>query len=237
MMKLSAQAAISISLAVQLSLVSAATPAIGVALSSGSIMINNAKAEGNASIFDGNTIETGAASSRLQLKNGSSVQLSTSSRGKIYQDRLVLEKGGTQVQSAKPFSVDTPFVKVSGAENSSAKVSMHGNTVQVASLTGTLNVSNASGVFVAKVAPGMALDFSPADAGASAAGSGSGSGGGSGSGSGTGSGSGKGSGKSAAMSTGGLVVAGVLVTGAVVGSAIAVGSQSNSIVQCVSPCK
>jgi hypothetical protein len=232
-MKLSAKAALAVSLATQLSLVSAATPAIGVALSSGSIMINNAKAEGNASIFDGNTIETGAAASRLQLKNGSSVQLSSETRGKIYQDRLVLEKGGTQVQTAKPFSVDTPFLKVSGSENSSAKVSMHGNTVQVASLTGTLNVSNASGVFVAKVAPGMALDFSPADAGASAAGSGN-----AGSGSGNGGNSGKASsGKSNAGSSA-LVVGGILITGAVVGTAIGLGvSGSNGVTQCASPCK
>jgi hypothetical protein len=233
-MKISAKAAISISLAVQLSLVSAATPAIGVAFSTGSIMINNAKAEGNASIFDGNTIETGAAGSRLQLKNGSSVQLSSESRGKIYSDRLVLEKGVTQVQTAKPFQVDTPFVRVSGTENSSAKVSMHGKTVQVASLTGTLNVSNASGVFVAKVAPGMALEFSPADAGASAAGSGSGSSGAGGSGG----GSGKGSGKGNIIGASGLVIAGVVVTAAVAGTAIGLAtSQSNSVAQCASPCK
>jgi hypothetical protein len=234
MMKLSAKAAIAISLAVQLSLVSAATPAIGVALSSGSIMINNAKAEGNASIFDGNTIETGAAASRLQLKNGSSVQLSSETRGKIYQDRLVLEKGGTQVQTAKPFSVDTPFVKVSGSENSSAKISMHGNTVQVASLTGTLNVSNASGVFVAKVAPGMALDFSPADAGASAAGSGNAGSGNGGSGGNSGSANaGKGNAGHSA-----LVVGGVLITMAVVGTAIGLAaSGSNGVTQCASPCK
>lgn len=231
MMKLSAKAAIAISMAVQLSVVSAATPAIGVALSSGSIMINNAKAEGNASIFDGNTIETGLAASRLQLKNGSSVQLSAETRGKIYQDRLILEKGGTQVQTAKPFSVDTPFVKVSGSENSSAKISMHGNTVQVASLTGTLNVSNASGVFVAKVAPGMALDFSPADAGASAAGSGN-------AGNGNGGNSGKGSSGKANASPHALVVAGVLVTGAVVGTAIGFGVSGDSgVTQCASPCK
>jgi hypothetical protein len=236
MSKFSVKAAISISLALQLSLVSAATPAIGVAFSSGSIMINNAKTESNASIFDGNTIETGAVASRLQLKNGSSVQLASETRGQIYQDRLVLEKGGTQVHSATPFSVDTPFIKVSGSENSSAKVSLRGNIVQVASLTGTLNVSNASGVFVAKVAPGMALDFSPADAGASAAGSGNAGSGSSGSGN-SGSGNTGKAGKGNAVGTTPLVIAGVVVTGAVVGTAIGLSTQGDSVVQCASPCK
>lgn len=231
MFKVSTQAVISVSLALQLSLVSAATPAIGVALSSGSIMINNAKSVGNASIFDGTTVETGAGSSRLQLRNGASVQLSSDTKGKIFQDRLVLEKGGTKVQAAKPFQVDTPYVKISGSENSSAQVSMHGQTVQVASLTGTLNVSNASGVFVAKVAPGMAFDFSPADAGASAA-----------SGSGSGSGGGKGnSGKTAGKGNNGaptpMVIGGIIVVGAIVGTAIAVGTHNDAPVQCTSPCK
>lgn len=229
MFKVSTQTVISLSLAFQLSLVSAATPAIGVALSSGSIMINNAKAVGNASIFDGTTVETGAGSSRLQLKNGASVQLSSETRGKIYQDRLVLEKGITKVQASKPFEVDTPYLRVSGTENSSAQVSMRGQTVQVASLTGTLNVSNSSGVFVAKVAPGMAFDFTPADAGAAAA-SGTGSSAGRGN-------SGKSGGKGNAAMSSPLIIGGILVVGAVVGTSIAVSTNNSGPTQCASPCK
>jgi hypothetical protein len=236
MMKISAQAVVSLGLAANLSFLSAANPAIGVAMSSGSIMINNAKAAGNATLFDGTTIETGVASSRLQLKNGASIQLASESRGKIYENRLILEKGNTQVQATKSFEVQTSILKVSGSENALAQISMKGQTVQVASLMGTLKVANASGAFVTSIAPGTSFAFTPAPdttgtggaagaAGAGAAGSGSGSG------------SGKGAPASGTPVSSAMVIGGLIVAGATAGIATYFGTQgSNSPQSCTSPC-
>ncbi len=143
----------------------AAAPSIGVALSDGTLTINNARTAGNATLFEGNTIETGASSSRLQLNSGASVQLSSDARGTVYNGKLVLDKGATQFDG-KSFEVNARTLHIVGND---ARVSVMGNTVEVAALTTPVRVSNAQGVLVANLEPGKALDFTPQDAGATAA--------------------------------------------------------------------
>ncbi len=169
MEKLTKKAVIAATLAANLSLVSAATPAIGVAFSNGNILINHATAVGNASLFEGNVVETGDASSRLHLKNGADLQLSTESRGTFYTHRMVLEKGAVQFRASDEYGVEARNLKIIGTDiDTAARVSMHGGVVQVASLTGHVQVTNATGQLVANIAPGMAFDFAPQDQGASA---------------------------------------------------------------------
>ena len=52
---------------------------------------------GNATLFDGATVETSSASSELLLRNGVKLQLGVESRAQIWQNRLVLEKGAAQL--------------------------------------------------------------------------------------------------------------------------------------------
>ncbi|MGI8989017.1 MAG: hypothetical protein ACR2I2_05455 [Bryobacteraceae bacterium] len=167
MKRLSVQSLIALILAAHVGLMPAAAPAIGVALANGNVTVDNARTPGNAPLFEGNTVETGTASSRLQLQNGASVQLASDSRGKVFSNRLVLEKGTTQFRTSKGFEIDAMSLKIAGAEaNSSARVSMRGPVVQVAALNGHVNVVNARGVRIASLAAGRALDFTPQEAGA-----------------------------------------------------------------------
>ena len=169
MHKLSAQSLIALTLVTNLSFLSAATPSIGVALADGNITVDKTRTPGNAPLFDGNTVETSKAVSRLQLNNGVRVLLASDSRSKVYHDRMVLEKGTTQVDSAGNYDVSANFLRVTGSEENSARITMNGPTVQVASLKGTLQVSNAQGVALTRIAPGLAFDFTPQDpAGATA---------------------------------------------------------------------
>lgn len=147
----------------------AATPVIGVALSNGNISINNNRTAGNANLYDGNTIETSESASRVELKDGARVQLATDSRGTIYHDHLLLEKGTTQFLISDSYMVNANTLRISAVEpNTSARISIHGPVVEVASLTGTVRVSNKAGEVVANLAPGKAFDFTPQDAGAAA---------------------------------------------------------------------
>ncbi len=167
MNKVTVQTLVAALLSANVAILPAATPVIGVAQSNGSIMIDNARTAGNATIFEGNTIETGKASSRLQYKDGSSVLMASDSRGKIYSDRLVLEKGSTQFSSPNHYQVEAQQIRVAGTEtNASARVALSGPTVQVSSLSGTLRVTNAAGVLLANIGPGLAFNFTPQDAGA-----------------------------------------------------------------------
>lgn len=161
MQKLGFYSLIALALASNLSMLPAATPAIGVAISNGSVTVNNSVVPGNATLFDGNTIETGQIASRVQLKNGKLAQLGSDSRGRVYSDRLVLEKGSSE--TAGNWKVEANTLRIDG---DSAKVSIFGKTVQVAALSAPVTVSTSTGVQVASLMPGRALAFTPQDSGA-----------------------------------------------------------------------
>ena len=80
-----------------------AAPAIGIVTASGHFNVEGSQVWGNATLFDGTTIETSSASSDLALRNGVKVQLAAGSRARIWQNRLVLEKGVAQLAAPVSF--------------------------------------------------------------------------------------------------------------------------------------
>jgi hypothetical protein len=90
--RFSVQSLIALILAANLSLGTAAAPAVGIITATGSFTIDASNVTGNATLFEGNQIETGKASSLLQLNNGARMQLAADLRRAVYRDRLVLEK-------------------------------------------------------------------------------------------------------------------------------------------------
>jgi hypothetical protein len=80
-----------------------AAPAIGVVTASGHFNVEGSQVWGNATLFDGTTIETTSASSELALQNGVKVQLAAGSRARIWQNRLSLEKGTAQLAAPLSF--------------------------------------------------------------------------------------------------------------------------------------
>lgn len=167
-MERSMKTIMTVALASSFTLLSAASPVIGIAFSNGSILINNARTVGNATLFDGSTVETNADGSRLHMKSGTDVELAGASRGKVFGNKIYLEKGTTQVRGGKGYEVVARSLTITGADAfSAATVTVRGQGVQVASLTGHVLVANAAGMVLANVAPGMAFDFNPQDSGAS----------------------------------------------------------------------
>jgi hypothetical protein len=92
------------------------------------------------------------------------------SRGKLYGDRMVLEKGATEVRKSGSFRLEANNLRIVPIDASSkGLVSMKGiNRVEVSALTGGFNVSTQSGMLLAKVVPGAALEFDGQAAGATA---------------------------------------------------------------------
>jgi hypothetical protein len=138
----------------------AATPAIGVALSEGTILVNNAQTPGNATVFDGTTLQTQRASSQVRLKDGAQVRFDLDSRGKLFTDHVDLQQGSARISD---YSANANGLSVRAAGDSSANVTMKGKVVEVAALTGDVHVFNAAGINVANLLPGRALDLSPED--------------------------------------------------------------------------
>lgn len=149
--------------------------AIGVVTEGGSFTIDNARAAGHATLFEGNTIETGKDASRFQLNSGARMQLAAESRGIVYRDRLVLERGASQVEGLGGFELEALSLRIrpeSGpgpAQMSSAQVSIMGsNLIRVAAMNGPVRVTKANGILVARLNAGLALNFQPEVAGAAA---------------------------------------------------------------------
>jgi hypothetical protein len=165
--RFSVQSLIALILAANLSLGMAAAPAVGIITATGSFTIDASNVTGNATLFEGNQIETGKASSLLQLNNGARMQLAAESRGIVYRDRLVLEKGTSLIQSGKTSQVEANSLRIRPAsESAGAQVSIRqSGTVQVAALRGPVRVTAANGVLLANLQEGKTIDFTPDSAG------------------------------------------------------------------------
>lgn len=144
-----------------LSNAAAGTVSIGTASARGDLRVNDYQIKGNATLFDGSVVETGQASADLRMSKGTEITLSSSSRGTLYSDHLVLQQGQTQVAPSKSFQLQVNGMSVIANEaQSRGVVSLkEGNVVEVASLNGSFGVTNGHGVVLANVKPGHVMTF------------------------------------------------------------------------------
>lgn len=147
-------------------LLAAGTTGIGVAMSEGNILVNSLSAAGNTTVYNGSTLETGSAASRVRLNDGAELRLASDSRGTVYSDHIDLQKGSANI---KGFAANASGLSVRADGKASASVSVRDQgVIEVAALTGNVHVFNAAGFNVANLVPGRALDLRAQDAGASA---------------------------------------------------------------------
>ncbi|HXJ44796.1 MAG TPA: hypothetical protein VNH18_36250 [Bryobacteraceae bacterium] len=167
-MKLQILSAVSSAVLLTSGLALASSPVIGIASSQGGVTLDNSKVSGNASIFDGSTVQTDSYS-RIHMNNGTRLDLGAGSKATVYSNRVSLERGVSEVQSTNGFEVNANSLKISGAEAGAiARVKIEGNkTVYVTALNKPVNVLNKDGLLVARVNPGLPLSFIPQAAGAS----------------------------------------------------------------------
>jgi hypothetical protein len=156
----------------------AVTSTIGVAASgSGTFTLNDAKVQGNVNVFEGSQIKTAAAPSRVYLQQGVVLTLGTNSTGTFYKDHLLLQKGATRVGSMNQYLIDVARYRIQSAQpTSEAVVRLDGSEVQIAALSGAVNVFNQQGALLTRIGAGTASAFQTSDKPASAAQSGANSG-------------------------------------------------------------
>jgi len=142
------------------------TPAIGKIVAKGAFRVDNSTVTGNSTLFEGATIETATERSSLELSSGAKLTLAAASKGKVFGDRMALERGQTRLDKADGFRVEARGLTVQPETgNSTGQVELAGNTrVQVAAMTGSFRVLNSRGMVVAKIRPGIALAFEPQSA-------------------------------------------------------------------------
>jgi hypothetical protein len=142
----------------------AASPAIGIVTASGHFTLERSRVWGNSTLFDGATVETDAASSDLALRNGVRIQLGSASRARVWENRVLIEKGVGQVTAPQFYEVDAAGFKIRGAR---LRVGL-ADSVEVTTLAGLTRVESRSGVLLASIAPGRTISFSMQAAGGDA---------------------------------------------------------------------
>ena len=145
----------------------AASPSIGSLTARGETRIDNREVKGSGTVFDGSVVETGqsiSSSADLRLGNSAEVDLWRDSRGTLYRDRFVLERGTAQLGLTDLFHVEANGVVVVATEaHASGIVSIDpGNSVTVEAKDGAFEIRNSSGASIARVHPGNPLTFSAA---------------------------------------------------------------------------
>ncbi len=161
---------LSLFLVAQLSIGWAASPAIGVAITQGSLRVDDSRVIGNGTLFEGTTVETGDTASQLRLNDGVEMRLASGSRGRIFRDRMVLDRGAGQVENAARFTIQAKglHILVEGPNAAGRVAVKDDHLIQVAALRGHFRVLTADGVTLAALPAGKALEFDAQQAGASA---------------------------------------------------------------------
>lgn len=159
---------ISLALAATTSLFAFASEAvIGMTSSQNGLTLDQAKVSGNATVFEGSTIQT-EGFSRFNLKNGTRLDLGAGASAQVFANRASLTAGTGEVQSPSGFELDTKELKIRTLGSTSiARVKIESDRVLVTALNAPVNVLNGQGMLVAKVTPGMPLSFMPQGAAAS----------------------------------------------------------------------
>ncbi len=149
--------------AFSLAVLSAQAAAIGIAVANGSFRVDSSLIVGNATLFEGNTLETERASSELKLSSGAHLRLGANSRGRIFSDRLELHAGLGELEAANGFWIEARGLRIRPEEPGSAgRVAVTGaRGIQALALAGSFRVTTSDGTVVALLAPGRALEFEP----------------------------------------------------------------------------
>jgi hypothetical protein len=137
-----------------------------MALAQGGARVDNAKVFGSATLFDGANFQADGYS-RLELKNGTRLDLGAGSRAQIFANRVALESGLTEVQSTSGFEIVARTLKINPSDAGAiARVRLDGpNSVLVTALNAPVNVMNSQGMLVARVMPNLPMSFVPQAAG------------------------------------------------------------------------
>ena len=135
----------------------AATPVIGVVQASGQFRVNQAIADGTATLFDGAVLETTDARTDVALKSGGGhIALAPNSKARVFTNHMALESGAADV-NAPGYSIEVASLSISGAGGQVVLDSP--GRVRVGATSHALEVRNAKGTLLARVHSGHALEF------------------------------------------------------------------------------
>jgi len=161
------QIVIALGISLRITVAVAAPPVIGTIVTRGSFRLDNATVAGNATLIEGAVLETSFDSSTVELSSGARLVMGASSKGRLFGDHIVLEKGQARFENAAGYRLEALGLTIQPETGAArGRVAVAGvNRVQVAALTGSFRVLNSRGVLVANMPPGAAMEFEPQQSG------------------------------------------------------------------------
>ena len=139
---------------------------IGTVSARGNVRVDGYTVQGNGTLFDGTTLETGQTIATLRLNNGTEIKLGINSHGVVHRDRLVLLQGESQLKAVRsPFFLEADGLRVapSGPDALGVVSLSAANTVDVAAVTGEFRILDNAGLSLAHVSQGTAMSFHQAE--------------------------------------------------------------------------
>lgn len=139
----------------------AGTTVLGTASARGAMRVDGYAVQGDATVFNGSVVQTQAASAQLRVAHGVDITLSKSSRGTVYGNRFVLQRGETEISAPGSFALEANGLHVTSAKPHSVGVVAltHKNQVEVSALSGGFEVRDGHGLLLSEVIPGQPLAF------------------------------------------------------------------------------
>ena len=144
-----------------ISVAAAGSVSIGTVSARGDFRVDSHLVRGNATLFNGSTVETGTATADLRMDKGAAITMSTNSRGTLYSDHLVLQQGESELRAPEAFHLEAEGLHVAAdGPNSRGVVSLEsGDAVHISALSGTFSVTSDRGLALASISPGRAMTF------------------------------------------------------------------------------
>ena len=138
-----------------------ASNVIGVASTRGTMDVNGAAVRGTADVADGASVQTNQTPGSIHLGNGVQVTLGENSAASVYNDRLSLTQGASQVTAKQKYAVEALGFRIDAPENGAARVAWDGKRILVTAFGSPVTVSQ-EGVLLALLNPGTTYFFEDA---------------------------------------------------------------------------
>ncbi len=139
----------------------AGTTVLGTASARGSMRVDGYKVQGVATVFNGSVVETQDASAVLRMAHGVNIILSKSSRGTVYDNHFVLQRGETELTDPGSFALEAHGLRVTADKPNSVGIVTvtPGDAVEVTAFNGSFGVRDDQGLLLSDVLPGRGLSF------------------------------------------------------------------------------
>jgi hypothetical protein len=155
------QSAISLLTCSCLVCVAASPSSIGFVVTTGQAQVDGAAVHGNSTLFQGNVVQAGNATSDLMFPGGSNLLLQPGSAAKVYREYAVLQRGIAVQRRTHGYTLIADGMKVSSLSPQGAVVVdlKDRSHLEVAAQGAAAEVRDPAGALVARLEPGKTLSL------------------------------------------------------------------------------